>query len=515
MRAVLALGLVAFCACASDPTSGVDGSGDLTIQYVRRLPAIDFVAGSQNPAVEGWPAVGQMVTWRAHIKNWFAESQAVRVEWFVDGVSVREGTVTVPGGGVATADYEWAWTFDRYELRVEIEGEAPEAENANNSLVVHTNAISVGFWVERGLYDHFRQNQPRLQGAGSTCFEDWAQRQIRMYNSLLFGARFPETPDGVLDRYRLDRITIVDDGALPLNPSANAIIDAIFSVTRGEPLNQPNSAAAYIPDLGDRTVDLQWGFPSTEIGAYNDHSNIPQNPAFYSGFVQHELGHARYLIDEYPATVHDGLPGHVVDIEEDGVRVAGTAHMPASPVISNGVPGSRLYQAPPGLMSSEWTFLDRFSAVMLNRVAGQRARFRNYYFPSDVGVFFEEMPGDNRLIVTNQAGDPLPGATVSVYRAKRFEVPGRLLYGRRFAEDPDVVLTANGSGEVSLGPNPFVENGDPLLAMDSRFSNVVIAVRVEWEGLVGFGFVPVYDFLIEYQVGRRDVGRARLAVALR
>src|SRR5215216_1524552 len=34
-------------------------SGELTIQYIQRLPLIDFVWQSANPTVDGWPAVGQ------------------------------------------------------------------------------------------------------------------------------------------------------------------------------------------------------------------------------------------------------------------------------------------------------------------------------------------------------------------------------------------------------------------------------------------------------------------------
>ena len=42
-----------------NPPPPTDDGGDLQIRYIQRLPEIDFVWGSTNPSVEGWPALGQ------------------------------------------------------------------------------------------------------------------------------------------------------------------------------------------------------------------------------------------------------------------------------------------------------------------------------------------------------------------------------------------------------------------------------------------------------------------------
>lgn len=89
--------------------------------------------------------------------------------------------------------------------------------------------------------------------------------QVESYNLLLARAVYPETPNGVLDRIRLDRVTVVADGALPLDP-AGANVGGSFTPAQAR------------PNLPDRSVDLQWGFPSDLLdpryAVYNDHSSL-------------------------------------------------------------------------------------------------------------------------------------------------------------------------------------------------------------------------------------------------
>jgi len=502
-----ALTSVILAACGGEPTGPevVRGEAELTIQYVRRLPAIDFVWASANPRTEGWPTPGQPVTWQVSIKNWFPRSKAVTVQWLLDGNSVARTTVTIPGSAVGTADYQWPWTFTRHELTVVVDPDnaIAEEEEANNRLLVYTNALSVGFYVERGLYDYFRQYQFLIPGAYSTSFEDWAQRQITRYNGLFAAAVFPETPNGVVDRLRLDRITIVPDGALPLDRRA-------FDVGG-------TFAAKYArPNLADRTVDLQWGFPADDNAAYRRREAVDDNQFYYSGFVQHELGHARTMIDVYGMSVYDGLPGHTVDILEGTTRVAGSAYMPGDQITFNSFPGLKLFSSETGLMASTWTRMDRYSAIMWNRIAGQRARYGNYNEPEDIGDFLNDLPANNRLTLVGVNGVPLAGARVRIYQGtERLMVPNEIVYGRRFDDVPDLELVADAAGEVELGRNPFATGG-PIVhgKLTSLFSNAVVIVRVESGGKVGYGFLPVVEFNIQYNTGHTDVGRYRLTITL-
>ncbi|MEJ2538355.1 MAG: hypothetical protein P8048_15120, partial [Calditrichia bacterium] len=91
---------------------------DLTIKYIARLPRISYVWGSTNPAVEGWPAVNDPVTWRAVVKNWSDSTISdVSFKWVMDGQAVDSGFVTIPAGDTTFVDYPWNWTFDRHVLR--------------------------------------------------------------------------------------------------------------------------------------------------------------------------------------------------------------------------------------------------------------------------------------------------------------------------------------------------------------------------------------------------------------
>jgi hypothetical protein len=451
---------------------------ELTVQYVQRLPAIDYVWGSANPRVDGWPAVGQRMTWRAHVRNWFPTARAVAYRWELDGREVARGTMTIPAGEVGTADYQLPWAFERHELAFVLDPEnaVAEEEEHDNRVALATDALSVGFWVERSVYDWFRAHQHELPEAHADSFEDWAQRQVALYNELFARAVYPETPNGVRERLRLDRVTVVPDGALPLDPAARTVGGAF----------DPASAR---PDLADRTVDLQWGFPaSTVTSLFADLRTRSINNQFYwySGFVQHEMGHARGMIDVYGQTVYAGLPGHTVALS--GLETLGTVSFPAGTA-------ALLFRSEPGLMATDWTFLDRTSAVIWERMKGARARFGNYNSPEDLGWFLNDLlPDDVRLRFVNADGAPAAGVRVSVYQGTRPAGTMAVAYGREYDATPDVVATTDARGEASLGHNPFARAGP--VVNDEGFSNATAIVRAERGRFAHVYFLTASDVVV-------------------
>jgi hypothetical protein len=468
---------------AAADTGRAPRPAELTIQYVQRLPAIDYVWGSANPRVDGWPAVGQRMTWRAHVRNWFPAARTVAYRWELDGREVGRGTVTIPAGEVGAADYVLPWAFERHELAFAIDPEnaVAEEEEHNNRVALATDALSVGFYVERSVYDHFRAHQHEFPEAHSTSFEDWAQRQVTLYNELFARAVYPETPDGVRERLRLDRIAVVADGALPLDPAAHTVGGSF----------DPASAR---PNVADRTVDLQWGFPSKALSAYEDRASRAINNQFfwYSGFVQHEVGHARGMIDVYGESVYAGVPGHAGALP--WVPVIGTVTYPTGQA-------SVLFRSEPGLMATDWTFLDRTSAVVWERMAGRRARFGNYNSPEDIGWFLNDLlPDDVRLRFVNADGTPATAVRVSVYQGTRPAGPLAVVYGREYDATPDVVATTDALGEASLGHNPFARAGP--VVNDEDFSNATAIVRAERGPIAHVYFLTASDVVVQ---------RARLA----
>ncbi len=238
---------------------------DLTIGYIMRLPKIDYVWGSPHPETEGWPAEGQNIIWEAKVKNWSNQDLNVQYRWLMDSVVVDTGTVYIPSDSIISIDYPWNWTFQRHKLLIDIDpyNLINEEEEGNNSLMIYTNAIGAGFYVEQSVYNYFHQYQKEL-GVHSNCWEDWANRHVRRWNLMLDTAYYPESPQGVYDRIRIDEIVVVPDSALPL----------------------AGGLATNTPNLNDRTVDLQWGFPIALLEGtfYSNHnSTSDSNPFYFEG----------------------------------------------------------------------------------------------------------------------------------------------------------------------------------------------------------------------------------------
>lgn len=465
---------------------------DLIVRYIQRLPQMNWVPYSADPTREGWPAEGQDVTWTAHVLNRMpAAHEGVAYRWLLDGEEVAAGTVDLPAEGEATVALPWSWTFHRHRLAFEIDpDDAIDEEARNNRLEVFTDALSVGFWVEQTVYDLAAQNQPGL-GIGSTSFEDFANRQIRYYNEMFEAAIYPETPDGVLDRLRVDEIVVVPDSSLPLVDIGYTGFD------QGEAT----------PDASDSTVDLMWGFPVYVQGMFDAGSSQSD----YSGFVQHEMGHARYLIDVNGLNVFQSTSGDSIGILEDGEPVAGSVYMPGTTVVFNGKTGLQVYKAQPGLMNTQWDFLDRHSAGALNRIAHHRAIAGSWNDPENTGEYLNDLPAQNRLLVTDFYDRPLPGASVDVYRSEHAEVVDSLdgYYKKYYDNTPDMVLTADSTGHVLLGRDPF--GG---IHQDMDFTNGTLIIRVEHEGAVGYGFLDVTGFNEAYWRGETELADDTLRVTL-
>ncbi|MCG8606802.1 hypothetical protein MJD09_17685, partial [bacterium] len=474
--------------CQPDPVSypspvdidpdPVRETNDLTIGWISRLPSIEYVWGSTNPTVEGWPSVDQQITWRAHVKNWSHEERtAVRYNWLFDGTVVDSGVVDIAPFSYATVDYPWNWEFDRHELLFVLE---PETGNENH-LMIYTDAITIGFYVEKGMYDYFHEHQ-HVMGKGSNSFEGWAQRQVRFWNAMFANAIYPETPNGVLDRIRIDNITIVPNGTVSL----------------------------YQPNRNDRTVDLQWGVPfrfnTGDINLFNryqDHTFYPDNPFYRDRIMFHELGHARYLIDVYAFDVRHSpdaewaqtdrgrelVSGSWIDIQEQGKHIAGSKYMPwiaASNIVFNS--NER------GLMQYTTTFIDRYSAMAMNRIVGHRATKGNYNGPDNLGAFMLDLPEENRLVVKDDIGNILVNADVKVFQD---DVTRPAYYQKFYDNVPDLELVTDEHGQVLLGKDPF-----DIAVFAANNSNgegkpTTLILRVEHRGKVGYGFLPSYLFNLE------------------
>lgn len=450
------------------------GQPDLSVRYIKRLPEINYVQNSTNPSIEGWPAAGQTVTWRAHVRNWSVNSYSdVSYEWKKNGIVFATGTINFLPDEEKTIQINDSWAFQRdsIEFTIDKTNSIAEFTEVNNNLKIYTNALSLNLYVEQSLYDYFHVNQNKL-GVGTNSWDDWAQiLHVKRWNKMLREAIFPDALNGALDRIRIDSIVIVPDNVLPL--------------AGGLPSNNPN--------INDRTVDLQWGFEysTAALNFYANQTSATDNNAFFfEGSLLHELGHARYLIDSYGMDVNTGN----VFIKEGNINIGGSALMP---IIAWDV---LYYNQFPTLMSGVYNVIGLYEAMALNRIAYRRAICGNMNAPCNFGIFINDLPANNFFTLKDKNNNILSNACVEVYRAT--PQTGHW-YGKTFDDIPDLSFTTDANGKINVGRNPF-SNTNIIHTFGQ--SQMDIIIRVESNGKVGYKVIEATDFNMEYWRGNTTAG---------
>ncbi|MBN1511108.1 MAG: hypothetical protein JXB13_03770, partial [Phycisphaerae bacterium] len=497
----------------SHPTAPGVGT-DLNVMFIERTPKYNY------DATKNTPAVGDTVTFHGHIRCWGPAGAAplgsVAYEWRIDGEVVDSGTITnfealtppyafdysgypnptddatlrnpnnwpknpwaynesSPPTGWRVVRLPWVWEAGRHtvELIVDPANAISEVSEANNQRLDYTDALIASFWVEETTWRYFHEYQYML-GVGRNSWEDWIQAQMAKQNGLYENAIWPNTPEGCVDRVRIDRIIVVPDDQLPVNG--------------GLPTNNPDSS--------DKTPDLQWGFEAYTAGSgfYDNHTSTSLTNAFYiEQSLIHELGHARYLIDSYGFDVHNTAHhgGYdSVQIWEGSTYVGGSEYMPYlawEEVLHYNVNG--------GIMSGPYEFQwSPYEAGALNRIGGQRARCGNMNAPCNIGEYLQDLPQNNHVLFVDPFGHPRAGADVRVYRA----TSGPGWYGKTFDNTPDLYFTTDANGYAHMPRNPF-KNGTILHTYGEASS--VIILRIEHLGYVWYEFVEAAAFNMEYWAG--------------
>ncbi|MBN1422480.1 MAG: hypothetical protein JXP34_27130 [Planctomycetes bacterium] len=475
---------------AARPPRGA-GPRDLEVLFVERVPRIPFDAPGG-----GWPATGAPITWRAHVRVWGGPPYPlVEYRWSAGDRPIAAGATAPDGGGACAIDLPAVWTATPQLLRFEIDpGDAiPEAAEWNNAVEFRTDALAVGFWVERGVWDLHRERQLALGLGDAASFAGWAQRHMRQWNRMFRAASFPEVPEGIVDRVRLDRLVIIPDLALPLGG--------------GLPTNNP--------DNRDRTVDLVWGFPSVSLETdWWDLERAKgkiardelEGAALYLDLALiHELGHARYLIDSYGFDVHatagpDRSPR--IDVTDPMGRPVRGFHLGAEGIVH--------LRDQQGQMGGDYARYGLYEALMLNRIAGRRARGGNYNSPDVIGEFLQEIPARFRLILADEEGHPLGGAEIRIHRAR--PSPGDW-YGKRFVDPPDLVLRADPDGGIDLDRTVF--SADGVIRHGYGHTNGIILAGASLDGRAGYIFLEVTWLNIAYALGQRERAEIRRTVPMK
>jgi hypothetical protein len=449
---------------------------DLDVLFIERLPRLDYDAPDRGNG-PGWPAEEQSVEWVAHIRSYGAEARKVAYEWRLDGKRVSGGEISrIARNGQTSVKLPWKWKQRRHTLEFILFPDSRDSIEGNNRRLIHTDALTIGFWIEEKLADYWHDYQNE-QNSENNSFEDWAQWMIQQWNRLMAEAIHPLSPKGLTDRWRLDRVVIVPTGALPLSG--------------GLPSNNP--------DNRDKTVDIVWGFncdPDARISDYWKQTPwtkgpVQGTPPFYVDWaLLHELSHARYLIDSYGFDVH---PDSVKITDERGSPVTETEEMRAL------LPYFNKYK---GLMGGGIVpTYDEYTAGALERVKGKRARGGNFNAPSVIGEYIQELPQSNVFTFLDPEGRPVANGRLAIWQAKPRP---DAWYGKLFEGGPSLEYTLDDQGCVTLPRNPFGK--DPLRHTFGE-ANTVMLMRITSGSQTYYHFQEVSDFNLAYWKGDKQTAR--------
>lgn len=475
---------------------------DLEVLYIERTPRLPYDGPNG-----GLPKPGQTITWVGHVQNWGPASVRFAYEWFVDGKPVAKGVAAAGARSQAKVAYSEKWTPRRRDLTLKVQPLVRMAEliQANNELTVQTDAVTVGLWVERSLWDFMHEHQHRLPTKDANSFAGWAQRMMRQWNLMFKEAVYKDFPKGIDERVRLDKIVVVPDFALPL--------------AGGLPSNNP--------DLRDKTVDMTWGMEGSDVapGAKVDkgHWWSPEraiealengdvakrkvDPPFWCGLGYiHEMNHARYLVDSYGFNVHS-------DTGPDPSKWAIKVEDEEGPILGRYIPlkGDLIWsQKHVGHMGGDYWKFSAFEAMCWNRVRGKRARGGNCNSPSTIGEFLNDIPKQVILQFVDERGEPLRGAEVWVYRARG---TGNGWYSKLYENRPDLKVKADGQGRAVFDRTLW--SADGKIQHGYGVSQAVALLRVTHQGQNYYLFECVADSNIAYNLGKKQRAEFKRRIRLR
>jgi len=451
---------------------------DLDVTYIHRDPAYPY------DAPKNAPAPGDPVTFTAHVMNaGWRPASPFSYHWYVGRSLVESGTSSQPlnPGQETVFSLRWRWQLHPQKLKFQLVPEGDDLASANNQLSIRTDALALGYWVERSAYAYFRDQQwlycQNLRCSGSNSFEDWLQRQVAAWNQLLASSSDPEVaPTGVADRVRVDKVIVVPDGTLPLHG--------------GRATNSPNAQ--------DHSVDLQWGLPAQDAAKTYPHNW--EGPFDVDWALIEELSHARYLADLYRFDIPLRDASQLSAIGMDGKPVWNAARPldAANKILpfTAGRDESFFYQnREQDLMSCVCTpSYSPYTIAVLNRLRGRRPRCGNANPPCNLGEWFADIPPVNRMRVLDRQGRPVPDTA----QVRLFFDTDSSLTGHAFDNTHSTLLSPSGS-MVQLPADPFATHGSIPLA-----GHNLLLIEVHTGAEDEFCFQEPTSFNMAYWLGYRE-----------
>jgi hypothetical protein len=362
---------------SNEASASVSLSFDLDVLFISRLPhdthayRVQYPAGVPflEPGTENdkrWPALGETVTFVAHIKNkGTATTPSCGYRWTVNGAIIQAGVLPPVGPRLTdTVTLDWIWNVAEtgpdhsdqvVTFEVDYDNQIVESFEQNNNLSDYIEAMSIDIYVDQAIYDAF---DTVVTLAATYGFDNWIQAQFDAMNQNFARSVYPLAPNGCLERIRIDRIIIG-----PAPAEAEGAADGRWQFT-GDP------GYVWFADKVD-------------------------------GGLIHELMHQLGIIDLYQMPVS---PTHNRVVTPDG--------FPVNLGFGFGRPGimagGDIYPHAPGASQFMPEFCSSHDVLALNRNVGYR---RGYY-----GEYMFDVPSENRVLVRDSSGAPAAGVTVRVFQ---------------------------------------------------------------------------------------------------
>ncbi len=191
------------------------------VTYTRNIDPLD--GGNSRPSLseeeqakKRWPAKGEQVTFTAVMKNPGDQpTGAFSYKWYFDGKEVESGTLpSIEPRGTTSTSYKWTWDSewnDHYiKFVADPDNEIAEEIETNNVVEDRTNALCYRFHCHQSLYD-WMLTEARKINPDIATFEDWCQYQMRLMNQCFAEAIYPTSPEGILERVRVDEVVVEPD----------------------------------------------------------------------------------------------------------------------------------------------------------------------------------------------------------------------------------------------------------------------------------------------------------------
>ncbi len=410
---------------------------DLDVTYIERTPKYPpggdwkypgnnlCIRVKEDPPVKHWPDPGEEVTFIAHIVNkGGAPSEEVKYFWMLDSETRAgegwNGTLkALQPGEEATVEVKWPWSQDPHRILIMVDPACMLYEicERNNMREDWTHAKAIMIRVHPTIAKAFDEH---INAIGSFSFEDWIQEHFRIMNQIFAAAVWPSTPNGCLERVRIDPFKVATteemrtisaqsepyyaDGGWQFHESPGWLSFALrcnlTSLRDDGLIHELTHQIGVIDNYGIETTNL-----------WRDETD-PDAPAMVIWFRSRKAS---------------GLMGNESNVDAEA--------RPMTAQYFRVEPDTRVVQGR-GIGRSGYSELE---AAALNQMLDMR---RGHF-----GLYLSDLAKQNFVRVLDRTGKPLQGAKVSTFIT---ELPAR-----RTAHKPRFTGETDSNGLVDLGAKPF------------------------------------------------------------